>query len=267
MTSLPSTILNWGFRRYVRRFVRNNFNAVRVAGRNHLADLPAAPIVCFINHPGWWDPMTGVLMTDRLFPGRAFAAPMDADALQSYPILERLGFFGVQRDSAGGARDFLRTSRTLLKNPQTILWLTPAGKFHDVRQPAPFMPGLSRLVDPEFHGTVLPMAIEYTFWNERLPELLVQFGSPVNCASLPEDRDGRTRAFETALATTQSSLAELAIARDPAHFATLAMGRAGIGGFYDGWRRLAAPLRGRRFQHRHGPEPVTSTHRVRGDLV
>jgi hypothetical protein len=39
-------------------------------------------MVCFINHPGWWDPMTGVLMTDLLFPGRhRFAAPMDAEAL------------------------------------------------------------------------------------------------------------------------------------------------------------------------------------------
>ncbi|RLT21459.1 MAG: hypothetical protein DWI29_01935, partial [Planctomycetota bacterium] len=91
MSSLPSKILNWGFRRYVRRFVRKNFNAVRVAGHEHLTGLPARPIVCFINHPGWWDPMTGVLMTDLLFPGRIFAAPMDVEALRSYPILERLG--------------------------------------------------------------------------------------------------------------------------------------------------------------------------------
>jgi 1-acyl-sn-glycerol-3-phosphate acyltransferase len=208
MASLPSKILNWGFRGYVRRFVRKNFNAVRVTGQEQLAELPAAPIVCFINHPGWWDPMTGVLMTDLLFPGRQFAAPMDAEALKSYPILERLGFFAVERETASGAKDFLRTSRELLKNPQTILWLTPAGKFHDIRQPAPFMNGLSHLVDSAFHGIALPMAIEYTFWNERSPELLVRFGDPVDCASLPTDRDARTLVFETALATTQTSLAE-----------------------------------------------------------
>jgi 1-acyl-sn-glycerol-3-phosphate acyltransferase len=267
MTSLSSKILNWGFRRYVRRFVRKNFNAVRVVGQNRLPDRSAAPIVCFINHPGWWDPMTGVLMTDLLFPGRSFTAPMDAEALRNYPILERLGFFAVQRESASGARDFLRTSRNLLKQPQTILWLTPAGKFHDVRQPASFMTGLSHLVDAEFPGTVLPMAIEYTFWNERAPELLVQFGSPVDCRTLPADRDARTKAFEAALATTQSSLAELAIARDPENFATLALGRAGIGGLYDCWRRIAAGLRGRRFQDRHGNEPMPSATSVRGELT
>ena len=266
MASLASKILNWGFRQYVRRFVRKNFNAVRIAGQEQLAGLADKPIVCFINHPGWWDPMTGVLMTDLMFPGRRFAAPMDAEALKSYPILERLGFFSVERDTASGAKEVLRTSRDLLKDPQTILWLTPAGKFHDIRQPAPFMNGLSHLVDSQFPGTVLPMAIEYTFWNERCPELLVRFGSPVVCAELSTDRDARTRELERALTMTQASLAELAIARDPAAFNTLAVGRAGIGGLYDFWRRMIAGLRGRSFQNRHSSAPVMSANVVKGEL-
>ncbi len=267
MSSLPSRILNWGFRRHVRRFVRKNFNAVRVTGHEQLLELSGGPIVCFINHPGWWDPMTGVLMTDLLFPGRRFAAPMDAEALKSYPILERLGFFSVERDTASGAKEFLRTSRKLLKNPQTILWLTPAGKFHDIRQPASFMTGLSHLVDPEFCGTALPMAIEYTFWNERSPELLIRFGSRVSCADLSKDRDARTVELEQALAMTQASLAELAIARDPAGFTTLAMGRAGVGGLYDVWRRLAANLRGRKYHDRHSNDPAMSATAVQGELT
>jgi len=264
MSSLASRILNWGFRQYVRRFVRKNFNAVRVAGRDVVESLPDKPVVCFINHPGWWDPMTGVLITNLLFPGRKFAAPMDAEALRSYPILERLGFFSVERDTASGAKEFLWTSRELLKDPQTILWLTPAGKFHDIRQPAPFMNGLSHLLDSQFLGTALPMAIEYTFWNERCPELLVRFGSPVACAELSTDRDTRTLALEWALTTTQASLAELAIARDPAAFNTLTVGRAGIGGLYDFWRRVLAHLRGRSFQNRHSNEPVMSADVVKG---
>lgn len=267
MASLASKILNWGFRQYVRRFVRKNFNAVRVTGQEQLAGLPDKPIVCFINHPGWWDPMTGVLMTDLLFPGRKFAAPMDAEALKNYPILERLGFFSVERDTASGAKEFLRTSRELLKDSKTILWLTPAGKFHDIRQPASFMNGLSHLVDSQFPGTALPMAIEYTFWKERCPELLVRFGSPVICAKLSIDRDARTLALEHTLTTTQAPLAELAIARNPAAFTTLAIGRAGIGGLYDFWRRMIAGLRGRSFQNRHSNEPVMSTNVVKGELT
>jgi 1-acyl-sn-glycerol-3-phosphate acyltransferase len=265
MSSLPSKILNWGFRRYVRRFVRKNFNAVRVQGQEQVAELMDGPVVCFANHPGWWDPMTAVLMTDRLFPGRSFAAPIDAEALRRYPILERLGFFSVERDTASGAREFLRMSRLRLKNPQTILWLTPSGKFQDVRQPSEFMSGLGHLLNSEFSGAALPMAIEYTFWNERSPELLVRFGSPVSLSTLPVERDARTHELVRALATTQASLAQHAIARDSASFTTLAVGRAGIGGFYDFGRRIIANLRGQRFVARHSQEDLVSAKPVNGE--
>ncbi len=267
MSGLLSNVLNWGFRRYVRRFVRKNFNAVRVQGADQLAQLRDGPVICFINHPGWWDPMTGVLMTDLLFPNRRFAAPMDSKALQQYPILERLGFFSVERDTSRGAKDFLRTSRTLLQDQHTILWLTPTGKFHDIRQPVSFMSGLSHLIDSHFLGSALPMAIEYTFWNERSPELLVRFGQPVQTIDLPADREARNRELEQALATTQADLAQHAIARDPDSFTTLAMGRAGIGGLYDLWRFMIAGLRGQKFVERHGNPPLASTKSLNGEVT
>jgi hypothetical protein len=206
-------------------------------------------------------------MTDHLFPGRKFAAPMDADALRNYPILERLGFISITRDTTKGAKEFLQTSRDLLKNPETILWLTPAGKFHDVRKPAPFMAGLSHLVDHEFHGTVIPMAIEYTFWNERLPEMLIQFGSPIKCMTLPFERNARTLELEMALTKSQVILAELAIARDPTGFTTIAMGRGGVGGMYDYWRRVIATLRGHKFQDRHNLESETPAKTIKKEFI
>ncbi len=195
--------------------------------------------------------MTAVLMMDHFFPRHLFAAPMDSDALKSYPILERLGFFPVAKDSVTGAKEFLRSSRRLLESPATALWLTPAGKFHDVRQPASFQNGLGLIVDADFAGTLLPMAIEYTFWNERYPELLVEFSKPIDCSQLPTERDARTRVLENALQETQISLAQRAVSRDATAFVTLSQGRSGIGGFYDLWRRLVLWTRGDNFQSRH----------------
>lgn len=246
-----TAVLDWGFRRYVRRFINQNFNAVRVAGREHLLTLPEGPIVCFINHPGWWDPMTGVLITDQLFPGKRFFAPIDAEALRQYPILNRLGFYPVSHGSAASAKQFLQHSRQLLQSPDTMLWLTPTGKFSDVRRSDPFMKGLSGLVDRDYTGTLLNMAIEYTFWDERYPELLVEFAPPIDCGVLPVDREQRTRFLEASLASTQAALAQRAIAREGAAFSTLFMGHAGIGGMYDAWRRLAAWVRGQPFHARH----------------
>ena len=254
--SLVSRILNWGFRRYVRRFVRQNFNAVRVAGQKHLSHLPPGPFVCFVNHPGWWDPMTVVLLTDQLFPGRRFAAPMDAEALKRYPTLGHLGFFPIARDSVAGAKEFLKTGQTLLKSADTIMWLSPTGKFNDVREATPFMQGLGHLVERNFAGSLFPMAIEYTFWNERSPELLVQFGAPIDRSSLPLEREQRTRMLEESLAQTQASLAQLSIARDPSAFTTVMIGKSGIGGVYDAGRRLMAWVQGKRFQGRHSDEKL-----------
>jgi len=246
-----SGVLNRGFRRYVRRFVRANFNAVRVSGHESLRGLEHRSVLMFVNHPGWWDPMTAVLMTQLFFPGKQFAAPMDSDALRSYPILESLGFFGISRESISGVRDLLRIGRELMRGGDVILWLTPGGQFHDVRRSVSFLPGLSHLADREFSGVLIPMAMEYTFWSERRPELLLRFGMPVECGTLPEDRDARTRVLESLLGTVQSQLADAAIARSPAAFKTVLEGQGGIGGLYDLWRWLMAKLRGKEFRSRH----------------
>jgi len=250
-SGLLSRVLTWGFRRYVRRFVRSNFNATRVVGQESLLQVGEQPLVVYVNHPGWWDPMAAVLLTDMLVSARKFAAPMDADALKRYPVLERLGFFGVSRESISGAREFLRHARSVLQDSRAALWMTPAGQFHDVRQSLPFQPGLAHLVDRSFGGAVLPLALEYPFWNERRPELLAAFGSVVDCSQLSEDREERTGQLESGLREVQDRLRQLAIARDPGAFTTLLDGSAGIGGWYDIWRRMAFWRRGQRFSGRH----------------
>jgi 1-acyl-sn-glycerol-3-phosphate acyltransferase len=266
MSSFITRILNRGFRRYVRRFVGRNFNAVRVSGLEHLVQAAGKPLVCFANHPGWWDPMTAVLMTDCFFPDRQFAAPMDGEALRKYPVLEKLGFFPVQRDTSSGTKEFMKTSRGLL-NAQTILWITPTGKFHDVRKPEAFLKGLSLLVNKDFQGVTLPMAIEYTFWNERSPEMLIQFGPALAADDLSADLELRTWELEQALGQAQRQLADLAVARDPDGFTTIAMGRAGIGGIYDLWRRMVARLRGQAFNDRHGTEELEPGRLTKGGLA
>ncbi len=95
------------------------------------------------------------------------------------------------------------------------------------------------------------MAMEYTFWNERRPELLVRFGPQVECGALPEDREARTRVLQGLLGTVQEQLAAAAIARSSAGFETVLQGRGGIGGLYDLWRWLVAKVRGKEFRSRH----------------
>ena len=105
-------------------------------------------------------------------------------------------------------------------------------------------------------GLVVPLALEYPFWSERLPEALVAFGPAIRIGDHP-DRDAATWNQELALQleTTQDRLAAAAIARDPARFRLLERGRVGVGGIYDAIRRLDAWRRGERFDAAHGAGP------------
>jgi 1-acyl-sn-glycerol-3-phosphate acyltransferase len=251
--SLLSRLLIWGFRRYVRRLIRRNFNAVRMANGAALAPEVTGPLICFANHPSWWDPLAAVLFTDQFFPNRHFHAPMDAQALKRYPILDRLGFFPLARGTSTSLKEFLRTCWRLLSDDSTILWLPPTGRFSDIRVPSEFMGGLGHIAGMGLPFSLLPIAVEYTFWNERCPELLMELGPVLKSAELPVRKSDRTALLEGCLARTQLSLSRKAMARNPDAFTTISLGRSGIGGSYDLVRRIAALFRGESFQSRHEP--------------
>ena len=195
--------------------------------------------------------MTAVLITDQFFPDRRFQAPMDAAALKNYPILERVGFFPIERETTTGLKNFLRDCRSILSKSDTVLWLTPTGRFADVRESASFMGGLSHLVETTTQVTLLSVAVEYPFWNERFPELLIEFGPFIASVELPASKQERTAWLENRLKQVQLSLAEKSIARSPNAFETMAIGVSGVGGLYDFFRRFTAIFRGKRYQLRH----------------
>ncbi len=64
-------------------------------------------------------------------------------------------------------------------------------------------------------------------------------------------RPERLERLERELTGTLDRLSGDVATRDPARFRALIEGRAGVGGLYDGWRRMLAALRGRRFDPSH----------------
>ena len=233
------------FRRIVRRYFRRSFHAVRVRGAERFS-AATGPLIVYANHGSWWDPMVAFYLADKLMPGRRHYAPMDAAALERYGILRALGVFGVAMDSARGAVQFLRTGEAVLAS-DGVLWVTPQGKFVDARvRPLEFKAGLAALAS-RTGCTVLPLAIEYTFWDERTPECLLQFGEPVHVAR-GQAMDG---VLEAALLGTMGELREAAMTRDARAFTTLSDGSVGTGGFYAVGLRLKALIQRRKYQAEH----------------
>ncbi|MEO0586204.1 MAG: lysophospholipid acyltransferase family protein [Planctomycetota bacterium] len=259
-------LFGW-FSWYVRRFVRKHFNAVRILGDHPLDDPaivgPDRPLIVYLNHPGWWDPMMAVYLADRFMRDRPHGAPIDAEALEKYAVFRHLGFFGVEPSSATGGRVFLRSASACLDHGWA-LWVTAQGEFTDPRQrPIELMPGLAHLVrrrarqaadsdDPHAAGHVLPVAIEYPFWTERTPEALLHVGEPMPIAGFADAPvEASHERLCVALGDAMDRLAEAAIARDLESLRVVAQGQANVGGVYDLWRRITATLKGQRFDPAH----------------
>ena len=257
-TKLPTIsrpLLRW-FTWYSRRYLRRHFHSLRVS----LTGLPMGgtglPLVIYANHASWWDALVGLVLKDKFLSERAAFAPIDAKALENYKMFGRLGFFGVEQGKRRGAIQFLRTAENILRDNNSLLVITPQGRFADVRErPVRFEAGLGHLATRVERAVFLPMATEFVFWEERLPEILVRFGEPVEISAehaTAFDATYWTTLFEQKMADTQDALAAAAQRRDADEFQTVLRGGAGQGGIYDWWRAVKAKMRGETFQKEHG---------------
>lgn len=237
------------FRRYLRGYLARSFNAVRVAGADSELDLDC-PTVLYANHPSWWDPVVLSYVLGTLHPRHRFFGPMDAAALDRYPILRRIGIFGIEPESIAGARAFRRQARRILATPGCALCVTAQGAMVDVRsQPLRLKRGVAHLLGSGIAVQAVPVALEYPFWQERMPEALIRFGPPV-----PGTVAGGAAvdALQAALERTLAELAAASIAQDAAGFDVLIDGaRRGVGGVYDLFRRLRRPAAAWRFDPSH----------------
>jgi len=239
------------FQSYLPSYLGRHFNAVRVARSGQMPRLER-PTVIYSNHASWWDPLVLLLVSGRCLSGARIFAPIDARALERYSILARLGFFPIEPGTVAGARAFLETATQLLAMPATAIAVAAQGRFADPRErPIALQRGVSRLLADRSDCDALPIAAEYPFWEERLPEALLRFGSVVR-AEPDESPDALHRRLERALETTMDELAFDAARRDPAHFQPLLSSRRqGVGFVYDTFERLRNRVKGRSFERAH----------------
>jgi 1-acyl-sn-glycerol-3-phosphate acyltransferase len=241
------------FSGYLHWYIGRHFRAMRVAN-GYRFPTTTGPLIVYANHASWWDPLSLIVISRHFLPNAHHYGPMDAAALKHYGMFRKLGMFAVESGTLRGAAQFLRAAREILSSPNSVLWVTPEGRFTDMRtRPAVFRPGLAALVARTGACTLVPLAFEYTFWDERLPEILISCGEAIKVA----DGQLHTAAewsdqLTVALAAAQDELAALSKLRDPALFTTVLSGRVGISAVYDAWKRLLALLSGRVYEGSHG---------------
>lgn len=243
-----------GFCWYSRGLIRKQFQSMGFLGTETLDSIPENhSTIVFANHASWWDPIVAMMCQTHYMSRRTLFAPIDADQLENYAVLKKMGFYGVRLQSFSGAQQFLETSRELLKRSTTSIWITPEGKFCDVRDhQQPLMPGLAHLVTRLSHTTVIPLALEYCFWDDSRPHVFGKFGTPISCEERRfEDKSACNEELTQALRATQRELATCVVAREPQSFNYLIASHTKRLSWYDYARKWAAWIKGRSFDPRH----------------
>jgi hypothetical protein len=86
--------------------------------------------------------------------------------IERYGFFKHLGFFGVEKNTPRGAITFLRTAHAILASSCNALWLTPQGRFMDVRErPLRLEDGLGALATLE-PAPYSSRCHQYAFWTE-----------------------------------------------------------------------------------------------------
>ena len=121
---------------------------------------------------------------------------------------------------------------------QPTLWVTPQGRFCDVREEVTLRPGAAAIAARHPGVMVACVALEYVFWGDPKPELLIRF-EPCPAPDHPTTA-GWQRTMTAAMRCNQAALANLSVRRDPEPFHLLlgrAAGGGGVNPAYDTWLR------------------------------
>jgi 1-acyl-sn-glycerol-3-phosphate acyltransferase len=236
------------FAAYSERLLRRRFASVRLMreGEELLAraDRHAGPVLLAMNHASWWDPLVGLVLVSRHLPSRIGTAPMDLEQFQRFRFMKRLGMFGLDPKHpnalallAEHVAEFFR------REPRPLVCITPQGAFSDVRGPMRLRPGAASIAAAHPDALVLVLCVEYTFWEQPRPEILLRVSECPRPAR--ESIAAWHRQLTDAMQSCADALAERVVARDGAAFEHVAnAGGAQIHPVYDlllRWRRTRRP--------------------------
>ncbi|MBM4051745.1 MAG: acyltransferase [Planctomycetes bacterium] len=234
-----------GFKRvfgwYARRLVRKRFAAIRAmpGAMDVLCAIGShdGPAIVAMNHSSWWDPMIPCVLHPMTAGERGVFAPIDEAMLRKFRFFARCGLFGVEPDSpASLSRLADYSAREFAREPRSTLWITPQGRFADVRSPIVLRPGVGVVAHRARGPKVAVLAVEYGFWTEQRPEVFLS----ARIVDAPSEASARGwhRAIEASLSSACHDLADAVMTRDPARF-EMVFGGAGatINPVYDAMLR------------------------------
>lgn len=186
--------------------LQNRFYAFRYKGdENYYNGDNKIPTILFAPHCNWWDGIVFYNITHRIFHKEI---RIMIEELNRFPILQRAGAYSVCKKSAQSAMQSLKYSIDVVGDLRNMLCIFPQGIIRPPHfRPIEFQTGLAYIAQNAVkrYGKVnlIPVAIDYTFFRDNRPEVVVKFGNRIELDNTKTfERKELTHMFEQALTQT-----------------------------------------------------------------
>jgi 1-acyl-sn-glycerol-3-phosphate acyltransferase len=218
------------YRTMARPAVRGSFHRVRVQMLGRLPRPADGPLICYFNHPAWWDLYMGMVIERELLHGSFVTYGMvEEPQMRTYPFFAWLGGFSVSRhDRREASRSINYICRLLQEQPGRALYIFPQGTITpNDRRPLHLYPGAAVIARRMGGAMLCPVALRYEFRGEQRADAFIRFG-PLHRASAPVDVAALTAEMTGRLTASADALRDAVLADDMRPFRVLLRGRPGI---------------------------------------
>ena len=187
--------------------LQNRFFAFRYRGAENVIE-KGVPTILFAPHCNWWDGIVLYNTTHRIFHKEI---RLMIEELNRFPLLRRGGGYSVNKKSPQSAMKALQYSVDVVGDLKNILSIFRQGIIRPPHyRPIEFQTGLAYIAQNAVkrYGKVnlVPMAIDYSFFRDNRPEVIVDFGQRIEISKDNElsklSRKDLTHYLEHALTKT-----------------------------------------------------------------
>ncbi len=174
LPAIPNRFVQRWFDWYCGRALRRHFHGVHMYG-----EVPfdrGRPTLYVANHVGFWDPIVihHLIRAERPQPAYAMA---ELEQVRKHPFFRRVGAFSVDRASPRDGLRAVRYAAELLRRPNAVLIFPQGGARPADERPLRFEGGVERILTMAPTATVVVVALQYEFWTDQRPELLVDLSA------------------------------------------------------------------------------------------
>lgn len=182
--------------------LQNRFYAFRYKGEENYYDADRnVPTILFAPHCNWWDGIVMYNITHRIFHKEI---RLMVEELNRFPLLRRGGAYSVNKKSPQSAMKALQYSVNVVGDLRNMLCIFPQGIIRPPHyRPIEFQTGLAYIAQNAVkkYGRVnlIPTAVDYTFFRDNRPEVVVKFGKRIELTNANIDRKELTHMLEHSL--------------------------------------------------------------------